>query len=450
MVTSDEILETIKMVKVEQLDIRTVTLGINLLDCAKNDVGHTCERITDKVMDKAGDFVEIVNGVQDDFGIPIVNKRISVTPISLLINALGMPSKKAAVKIATTLDEAAEDLGINFIGGYTALVHRGASLGDNMLIESIPEAMEATERLCSSVVVASTRDGINMDEILRMGRIIKKTSEISDTGCARLVVLANAPEDIPFMPGAYHGIGNSDASINVGISGPGVVRAAVEKTDGNFMELCDTIKRVSFKIVRAGELIGEEVAKRMKVDFGSIDLSLAPTPAVGDSVAKIIEDMGIEHCGGPGSTCALALLTDAVKKGGIMASSRIGGYSGAFIPVSEDRGMIEVAKAGYINIEKLEAMTSVCSVGLDMVPIPGDTPAEIIAGIIADQMAIGVYNNKTVGARLVPIKGKKEGDYVHFGGLLGEGSVMHVKNIDCSKFVKRGGRIPASVTSFRN
>ena len=257
-------------------------------------------------------------------------------------------------------------------------------------------------------------------------------------------------EDIPFMPGAYHGIGNSDATINVGISGPGVVRAAVEKTDGNFTELCDTIKRVSFKIVRAGELIGEEVAKRMKVDFGSIDLSLAPTPAVGDSVAKIIEDMGIEHCGGPGSTCALALLTDAVKKGGIMASSRIGGYSGAFIPVSEDRGMIEVAKAGHINIEKLEAMTSVCSVGLDMVPIPGDTPEEVIAGIIADQMAIGVYNNKTVGARLVPIKGKKEGDYVHFGGLLGEGSIMPVKKIDCSKFVKRGGRIPASVTSFRN
>lgn len=450
MVTSDEILETIKMVKVEQLDIRTVTLGVNLLDCAKNDVAHTCERIYDKLEDKAGDFVEIVNNVQEDFGIPIVNKRISVTPISLLVNALGMPTKKSAVKIATTLDEAAENLDVNFIGGYTALVHRAASKGDNLLIESIPEAMEATERLCASVVVGSTRDGINMDEVLRMGRIIKKTSEISDSGCARLVVLANAPEDIPFMPGAYHGIGNSDVVINVGISGPGVVRAAVQKTNGNFTDLCDTIKRVSFKIVRAGELIGEEVSRRMEVDFGSIDLSLAPTPAVGDSVAKIIEDMGIEHCGGPGSTCALALLTDAVKKGGIMASSRIGGYSGAFIPISEDRGMIEVSKAGHINIEKLEAMTSVCSVGLDMVPIPGDTSEEIIAGIIADEIAIGVYNNKTVGVRLVPIKGKKEGDYVHFGGLLGEGSVMPVKNIDCSKFVRRGGKIPASVTSFRN
>ncbi|HTY90010.1 MAG TPA: PFL family protein [Methanocella sp.] len=450
----EEILETVHMIQAEHLDIRTVTMGISLRGCISDNIRTMNENIYETVTARAENLVSEAKAVEEKFGIPIVNKRISVTPVASLLDTplAGKSDAKAiegAVSVARTLDRAAKDLNIDFIGGYSALVHKGFTSGDSILISSIPEALTSTDRVCSSVNVATTKSGINMDAILLMGQVIKKTAAISPVGCAKLVVFANAPSDNPFMAGAFHGEGEPENVINVGISGPGVVRAVLSQMDNSDLgELSETIKRTSFKITRMGELVGREMAQRLNVEFGIVDLSLAPTPAEGDSVANILEVMGLEKCGTHGTTAALALLTDAVKKGGAMATSYTGGLSGAFIPVSEDAGMVDAVKSGAIGIDKLEAMTSVCSVGLDMLVVPGDTSPETLSAIIADECAIGMINSKTTGVRIIPAG--KEGEYVEFGGLLGGSYVMPLNKFSSAGFVRRGGRIPAPIQSFRN
>ncbi len=452
MLTIEEILETIKMVQEENLDIRTITMGISLRDCSDADYRAACSKIYDKVTRLAGPLVQAGEEISREYGLPIVNKRISVTPIALVAEA---SSAEHYYCYAETLDRAAAEVGVNFIGGFSALVHKGFTAGDRKLIESIPRALSETERVCASINVATSRAGINMDAILLAGSVIKKTAELTarqdSIGCAKLVVFANVPEDNPFMAGAFHGIGEPDCVINTGVSGPGVVKSAIKRVgDADLGELSETIKKMAFKITRMGELVGRAAARKLGVPFGIVDVSLAPTPAVGDSVAEILQEMGLERCGAPGSTAALALLNDAVKKGGAMASSYVGGLSGAFIPVSEDAGMIAAVNDGALNIEKLEAMTAVCSVGLDMIAIPGDTPVETIAAIIADEAAIGVFNHKTTAVRVIPAAGKKVGDRVEFGGLLGRAPVMAVNRFSAAEFVNRGGRIPAPIHSLRN
>jgi uncharacterized protein (UPF0210 family) len=447
-----EVLETLHMIEAEKLDIRTITMGISLRDCADHDGVTARRRIFGKITRCADRLVAVAEEIEQEFGIPIINKRISVTPIALVADAC---ADEDYVAFAETLERAAADVGVNFIGGFTALVHKGYTHGDATLIRSIPEALAVTERVCASVNVATTRAGINMDAVREMGEIIvaaaQRTADRGGIGCAKLVVFANAAEDNPFMAGAFHGIGEPECVINVGVSGPGVVKNALEKVPGaDFGVVAETIKRTAFKVTRMGQLVAQEASKRLGVPFGIVDLSLAPTPAVGDSVAQILEEMGLQRCGAAGSTAALALLNDAVKKGGTMASSYVGGLSGAFIPVSEDAGMIDAAREGVLSIEKLEAMTAVCSVGLDMIAIPGDTPAETIAGIIADEVAIGVINNKTTGVRLVPVPGKAVGDEVEFGGLLGRAPIMPVSRLDSAPFIHRGGRIPAPLQGLRN
>ncbi|MDI6617454.1 MAG: PFL family protein [Clostridiales bacterium] len=449
---SNEIIETINMIEKQKLDIRTITMGISLYDCCSDDGNTARRKIYDKICRCAKNLVKVGNDIEAEYGIPIINKRISVTPISSIAESSG---EKNYVEYAKTLDSAAKAVGVNFIGGFTALVHKGYTKGDYTLIDSIPEALNVTDRVCSSVNVATTRAGINMDAVAKLGEIIKRTANVSagkdELACTKLVVFANAPEDNPFMAGAFHGVGEPECVINVGVSGPGTVKAALETAAGaNFDTVADIIKKTAFKITRIGQLVALEASKRLNVPFGIVDLSLAPTNAVGDSIAHILEEMGIESCGAPGTTAALALLNDAVKKGGIMASSHVGGLSGAFIPVSEDSGMIEAVERGSLSLEKLEAMTCVCSVGLDMIAIPGDTPAETISAMIADEASIGVINNKTTAVRIIPAIGKKVGDYVEFGGLLGRAPVMAVSNFSSSKFIKRGGRIPAPIHSLKN
>ena len=450
-----EITETIHMIDKENLDIRTITMGISLKSCADPDVDRMCAKIYEKITTLAKDLVKVGEDIEEQYDIPIINKRISVTPIATLVDCLENPSVETCVKIAKTLDRAAHTVGVNFIGGYSALVHKGYTKGEKLLIESIPYALSETELVCSSVNVATTRAGINMDAVAEMGRIVKKTAELTKDngalGCAKLVVFANAVEDNPFLAGAFHGEGEGECVINVGVSGPGVVKCALEKVKGEpFGVVAETIKKTAFKITRMGQLVAQEASRRLNVPFGIVDLSLAPTPAVGDSVAYILEEMGLEKCGTHGTTAALALLNDAVKKGGIMASSSVGGLSGAFIPVSEDAGMIAAAEAGVLTLEKLEAMTCVCSVGLDMIVVPGDTSAETISAIIADEAAIGMVNSKTTAVRLIPAPGKTVGDTVEFGGLLGSGPVMPVKEYKSDEFIKRGGRIPAPLQSLKN
>ena len=450
-----EITETIHMIDKENLDIRTITMGISLKNCADPDVDRMCAKIYEKITTLAKNLVKVGEDIEEQYDIPIINKRISVTPIATLVDCLENPSVETCVKIAKTLDRAAHTVGVNFIGGYSALVHKGYTKGEKLLIESIPYALSETELVCSSVNVATTRAGINMDAVAEMGRIVKKTAELTKDngalGCAKLVVFANAVEDNPFMAGAFHGEGEGECVINVGVSGPGVVKCALEKVKGEpFGVVAETIKKTAFKITRMGQLVAQEASRRLNVPFGIVDLSLAPTPAVGDSVAYILEEMGLEKCGTHGTTAALALLNDAVKKGGIMASSSVGGLSGAFIPVSEDAGMIAAAEAGVLTLEKLEAMTCVCSVGLDMIVVPGDTSAETISAIIADEAAIGMVNSKTTAVRLIPAPGKTVGDTVEFGGLLGSGPVMPVKEYKSDEFIKRGGRIPAPLQSLKN
>ena len=454
MINLSEVLETNKMVSEQTLDVRTITIGISLLDCADSSLQKTCANIYAKLMRIAKDLVKTGDEIGRDFGVPVVNKRISVTPVAIVGSTC---CKKPAdfVKIAKTLDRAAKRLGVNFIGGYSAIVSKNMTPADEMLIRSIPAAMKATERICSSVNVGSTKTGINMDAVKLMGEIIREAAELTkkndSLGCAKIVVLCNAPDDNPFMAGAFHGVSEGDAVINVGVSGPGVVNAVLKNCRGmDFGELCETIKKTAFKITRVGQLVAQEASKRLGIPFGIIDLSLAPTPAVGDSVADILKDIGLEHPGAPGTTAALALLNDNVKKGGVMASSYVGGLSGAFIPVSEDQGMIDAVEAGALTLEKLEAMTCVCSVGLDMIVIPGDTPATSIAGIIADEAAIGMVNQKTTAVRVIPAIGKKIGDSVCFGGLLGYGPVMPVNRFSCADMINRGGRIPAPIHSFKN
>ena len=447
-----EIEETLNMFLRHKLDVRCITMGISLLDCADSDAKRACDKIYDKIMKKAGNLVKTGQDIEKEFGVPIINKRISVTPIALVAGASNAASY---VEYAKTLDRCAQELGVNFLGGFSALVQKGITPADRILMNSIPEALAVTNNVCSSVNVGSTKSGINMDAVKIMGDVIKQTAEVSKdrevNGCAKLVVFCNAPEDNPFMAGAFHGPGEADTVINVGVSGPGVILAAAREYKGRpINELADGIKKMAFKITRMGQLVGSEAAKRLGVDFGILDLSLAPTPAVGDSVARIIEEMGIEGCGGPGTTAALAMLTDMVKKGGVMASTNVGGLSGAFIPVSEDEGMINAVNTGSICLEKLEAMTTVCSVGLDMIAIPGDTPATTISGIMADEFAIGMVNSKTTAVRIIPAPGKKEGDWVEFGGLLGGMPCMKVSSFGCADFINRGGRIPAPIHSFRN
>lgn len=458
MINLQEVIETNKMIEQENLDVRTITMGISLLDCADTDLKVTCEKIYKKITTLARDLVKTGEDIAKEFGIPIVNKRISVTPISLVGSAC-CRTPGDYVQIATTLDRAAKEVGVNFLGGYSAIVSKGMTKSDELLICSIPKALAATERICSSINVGSTKTGINMDAVRLMGDIIKQTAEetkeADSLGCAKLVVLCNAPDDNPFMAGAFHGVSEADAIINVGVSGPGVVKYALEQMDkakglANFELLCETIKRTAFKITRVGQLVAQEASSRLGVPFGIIDLSLAPTPAIGDSVADILKCIGVEHPGAPGTTAALALLNDQVKKGGVMASSYVGGLSGAFIPVSEDQGMIDAVEAGALTIEKLEAMTCVCSVGLDMIAIPGDTPATTIAGIIADESAIGMVNQKTTAVRIIPVVGKIVGDTVQFGGLLGYAPIMPVNTFSSKRFVDRGGRIPAPIHSFKN
>ena len=449
-----EVLETNRMIEHDLLDVRTITMGISLLDCASDDVSKTCEKIHSKILKTAGNLVATGEAISKDFGIPIVNKRISVTPISL-VGASCCKSSSDFVQIAKTLDKSAKEVGVNFLGGYSALVTKGMTVSDRLLIESIPEALASTDIVCSSVNVGSTRTGIDMDAVRLLGRIIKETAEKTadkdSLGCAKLVVFCNAPDDNPFMAGAFHGVTEGDVVINVGVSGPGVVKAAVERVRGeNFEALCQTVKKTAFKVTRVGQLVAQEAAKRLGVPFGIVDLSLAPTPAVGDSVAQILEGMGLERVGAPGTTAALAILNDQVKKGGVMASSYVGGLSGAFIPVSEDKGMIDAVTMGALTIEKLEAMTCVCSVGLDMLAVPGDTSEETISGIIADEAAIGMINQKTTAVRLIPVAGKKVGETVNFGGLLGYAPIMPVNTYSCADFVNRGGRIPAPIHSFKN
>ena len=449
---SNNILETIKMIEEEKLDIRTITMGISLLDCIDSDGDKAREKIYNKITTAAKDLVKIGNEIENEFGIPIVNKRVSVTPISIIA---GATNETDYVKFAETLDKAAETLGIDFIGGFSALVHKGYTKGDKILIKSIPEALAKTSKVCASVNVGSTRCGINMDAVKEMGYVIKRTAELTADkkgfGCAKLVVFANAVEDNPFMAGAFHGVGEADKIINVGVSGPGGVQRAIEKVKGEpFDVFADTIKKTAFKITRMGQLVAHEASKRLDVPFGIVDLSLAPTPAIGDSVAHILEAMGLETVGTHGTTAALALLNDAVKKGGVMACSHVGGLSGAFIPVSEDAGMIDAVMNGSLNLEKLEAMTAICSVGLDMIAVPGDTPAESIAAMIADESAIGVINNKTTAVRIIPAPGCKVNDLVEFGGLLGTAPVMPINKNSSIEFIQRGGRIPAPIHSFKN
>ncbi|SFQ99378.1 PFL family protein [Desulfoscipio geothermicus] len=452
MLTIQEIMETITMVQEEHLDIRTITMGINLRDCADADPRAACRKIYDKITRLAGNLVPVGEKIAREYGIPIVNKRISVTPISIVAES---SQADDYLIFAETLDRAADAVGVNFIGGFSALVHKGITGGDAKLLRSIPAALAGTERVCASVNVATTKAGINMDAVALMGRIIKdvasRTADRDGLGCAKLVVFANVPEDNPFMAGAFHGVGEPESVLNVGVSGPGVVKRAVEKVKGSdFGTLAETVKKTAFKITRMGELVGRTAAERLGVPFGIVDISLAPTPAVGDSVAEILEAMGLERCGTHGTTAALALLNDAVKKGGAMASSYVGGLSGAFIPVSEDAGMIRAVEEGALHLDKLEAMTCVCSVGLDMIAVPGDTGAETIAAIIADEVAIGMINQKTTAVRIIPAPGKHVGDYVEFGGLLGRAPVMPVHRFSAADFVKRGGRIPAPIHSLSN
>lgn len=454
MINIYEVNETNKMIEQENLDVRTITMGISLLDCADASLETTKTNIYNKITTLAKDLVKTGQDIEKEFGIPIVNKRISITPIALVGQAC-CKTPDDYVEIAKTLDKAAHTVGVNFIGGYSAIVSKGMTKSDELLIRSIPKALAETELICSSVNVGSTKTGINMDAVRLLGDIIKEaaylTKDNDSLGCAKFVALCNAPDDNPFMAGAFHGVSEADAIINVGVSGPGVVKYALTQVpDANFEVLCETIKKTAFKITRVGQLVAQEASKRLGIPFGIIDLSLAPTPAVGDSVAEILEQIGLERAGAPGTTAALALLNDQVKKGGVMASSYVGGLSGAFIPVSEDQGMIDAVKEGSLTIEKLEAMTCVCSVGLDMIAIPGDTSAETISGIIADEAAIGMVNQKTTAVRVIPAYGKKAGDVVEFGGLLGYAPVMPVNTFDCSKFVNRGGRIPAPIHSFKN
>ena len=452
MLNTKDILETIHMIQDENLDIRTITMGISLLDCADSDIDRMCDKIYDKICRYAGNLVKTGEDIEAEYGIPIINKRISVTPAAMV--AAACPDKNP-VKIAHALDKAAKQVGVNFLGGYSALVHKGFGPGDYALIESIPQALAETERVCSSVNIGSTKAGINMDAVAKMGHIVRQCAELTaDNNCfgaAKLVIFCNAPEDNPFMAGAFHGVGEPDCVVNVGVSGPGVVRAALAKApDANITEVADIVKRTAFKITRMGQLVAQEASRRLCVPFGIVDLSLAPTPAVGDSVAHILEEMGLEACGAHGTTACLALLNDAVKKGGVMASSHVGGLSGAFIPVSEDAGMIDAARCGALSLTKLEAMTAVCSVGLDMIAIPGDTPAEIISAILADEAAIGMVNSKTTAIRLIPAIGKKPGEDMEFGGLFGSAPIMDVNRYSPAKFISRGGRIPAPLQSLKN
>ena len=453
MIEENNILETINMIKLYNLDIRTVTLALSLRDCISEDIDRLCDNIYTKIKRYAKNLVSYADELADEYSIPIINKRISVTPISIIGESCKKPDY---VKIATVLDMAAKEVGVNFVGGFSALVEKGMTKGDELLIESIPQALAQTQRVCSSVNVASSKAGINMDAVLKMAKIIKESAVLTKDndciGAAKLVVFCNVPGDNPFMAGSFCGIGEPEAALNVGVSGPGAVRAAIIAMDNkaDMSELANKIKQTAYKITSTGELIGRKLSKRLNIPFGVIDLSLAPTPAVGDSVAGIFQAMGLEHAGAHGTTAALAMLNDAVKKGGIMASSHVGGLSGAFIPVSEDAGMIEAAQKEYINIQKLEAMTSVCSVGLDMIAIPGDTPENTIAGMIADEMAIGMINKKTTAVRIIPAIGKKAGQSVHFGGLLGDAPIMNVSNLTSDNFVKRGGRIPAPIHSLNN
>lgn len=454
MINIQEVIETNKMIEQENLDVRTITLGISLLDCADTNLEELNKKIYNKITTVAKDLVSTGKAIEREYGIPIVNKRISVTPISL-VGASACKKPEDYVTIAKTMDEAAKTVGVNFIGGYSALVSKGMTTSDLNLIHSIPEALATTERVCSSVNVGSTKTGIDMDAVKLLGEIIRETAEFTkekdSLGCAKLVVFCNAPDDNPFMAGAFHGVTEGDAIINVGVSGPGVVKNALQNVRGaDFGTLCETIKTTAFKITRVGELVAQEASRRLNIPFGIVDLSLAPTPAVGDSVAEIFQEMGLEHAGAPGTTAALALLNDQVKKGGVMASSYVGGLSGAFIPISEDQGMINAVQAGALTLEKLEAMTCVCSVGLDMIAIPGDTSASTISGIIADEMAIGMINQKTTAVRLIPVIGKKVGEMVEFGGLLGYAPVMPVNSFSCEAFINRGGRIPAPIHSFKN
>ncbi len=454
MINLFEVVETNEMITRENLDVRTITLGISLLDCMDSDLVKLKEKIYNKIYGAAKDLVKTGEEIAGEFGIPIVNKRISVTPMGL-IGGTACKTVEDFASLAKTLDEVAKAVGVNFIGGYSALISKGMTAADELLIRSIPLALSQTERVCSSVNLGSTRTGINMDGVKLMGEIVRQTAEYTkeqdSLGCAKLVVFCNAPDDNPFMAGAFHGVSEADKVINVGVSGPGVVKNAVSKVRGeNFEVLCETIKKTAFKVTRVGQLVAQEASRRLDVPFGIVDLSLAPTPAIGDSVADILCEMGLEYAGAPGSTAALALLNDQVKKGGVMASSYVGGLSGAFIPVSEDQGMIHAVEAGALSLEKLEAMTCVCSVGLDMIAIPGDTKASTISGIIADEMAIGMVNQKTTAVRIIPVIGKGVGETVEFGGLLGYAPIMPVNSFSCEEFVSRGGRIPAPIHSFKN
>lgn len=452
MLTNDEILETINMINKENLDIRTITMGISLIDCMDSDIDKSCKKVYDKIYNKASRLVEVGSYLQKTYGIPIINKRVSVTPIAMLVGASGGDP----IKYAKTLDKVGKDIGIDFIGGYSALVQKGFSAGDLELINSIPEALAQTDIICSSVNVGSTKAGINMDAVKLMGQVVYDaaylTKEKNCIGAGKLVVFCNAVEDNPFMAGAFHGVGEADCVINVGVSGPGVVRSAIKKApkSASISEIADIIKKTAFKITRMGQLIGTEASKLLNVPFGIVDLSLAPTPAVGDSVAHILEEIGLESCGGYGTTACLAMLNDAVKKGGVMASSRVGGLSGAFIPVSEDAGMIAAQRRGALKMEKLEAMTAVCSVGLDMIVIPGDTDPTIISGIIADEAAIGMVNTKTTAVRVIPAIGYKDDEEINFGGLLGYGPIMKINQYSCKDFINRGGQIPAPLQALKN
>lgn len=452
MLTNDEILETINMINKENLDIRTITMGISLIDCMDSDIDKSCKKVYDKIYNKASRLVEVGSYLQKTYGIPIINKRVSVTPIAMLVGASGGDP----IKYAKTLDKVGKDIGIVFIGGYSALVQKGFSAGDFELIKSIPEALAQTDIVCSSVNVGSTKAGINMDAVKLMGQVVYDaaylTKDKNCIGAGKLVVFCNAVEDNPFMAGAFHGVGEADCVINVGVSGPGVVRSAIKKApkSASISEIADIIKKTAFKITRMGQLIGTEASKLLNVPFGIVDLSLAPTPAVGDSVAHILEEIGLESCGGYGTTACLAMLNDAVKKGGVMASSRVGGLSGAFIPVSEDAGMIAAQRRGALKMEKLEAMTAVCSVGLDMIVIPGDTDPTIISGIIADEAAIGMVNTKTTAVRVIPAIGYKDDEEINFGGLLGYGPIMKINQYSCKDFINRGGQIPAPLQALKN
>ena len=454
MISINEVVETSEMISDMNLDVRTITVGISLLDCVGTDVDDTCTKIYNKITTYAKDLVSTGQEISRRYGIPIVNKRVSVTPIALVGGSV-CKTTGDFVKIAKALDKAADTIGVNFIGGYSALVNKGMTPADELLIRSIPEALSSTGKVCSSINVGSTKTGIDMDAVKILGEMIKDTAELTkeadSIGCAKLVVFCNAPDDNPFMAGAFHGVTEGDCVINVGVSGPGVVKKALEKVRGeNFEELCETIKKTAFKVTRVGQLVAKEASKMLGVPFGIVDLSLAPTPAVGDSVGEILEEIGLEYAGAPGTTAALALLNDQVKKGGVMASSYVGGLSGAFIPVSEDQRMIDAVSAGALTLEKLEAMTCVCSVGLDMIAIPGDTSPATISGIIADEMALGMINQKTTAVRLIPVIGKTVGDQAEFGGLLGYAPIMPVNRFACDKFVNRGGRIPAPIHSFKN